>query len=72
MNLHRAIQGEHLCANAQGEFLKDIDIPFTLQVGRSLYSQIHDPVILNNQDNMHWTSIIPRSTFFSLPQQNPV
>lgn len=71
MNLHRAIQGEHLCANAQGEFLKDIDIPFTLQVGRSLYSQIHDPVmILNNQDNMHWTSIIPRSTF-SLPPTEP-
>ncbi|WP_165397089.1 hypothetical protein [Legionella sainthelensi] len=66
-NLHRAIQGEHAEYNKNGA----VDIFYDVEINLQIYSNdtniqqetsIAD-IIINNQDNTHWVSIIPDNVF---------
>ncbi len=65
--LHRAIQGERMIRNQKGtmDTLYDTEIVLHLyRNGSTPFYQSRSPeMILNNQSNMHWTSIIPDSLF---------
>lgn len=65
--LHRAIQGERMIRNSKGtiDTFYDNEIVLHLQRnGRSPFIQFGSPVmILNNQNNIHWVSMIPDSIF---------
>ncbi|HHF7368079.1 TPA: hypothetical protein ACPSKY_003230 [Legionella bozemanae] len=65
--LHRAIQGELMVRNKKGTIDTFYDNEIVLHLhrnGNSPYIQSGNPVmILNNEENRHWTSKIPNSVF---------
>ncbi|STY28523.1 Dot/Icm T4SS effector [Legionella wadsworthii] len=65
--LHRAIQGERMIRNSKGTIDTFYDNEIVLHLhrnGRSPFMQFGSPVmILNNQNNIHWVSMIPDSIF---------
>lgn len=69
MVLHRAIQGERMVRNHEGRVELVYDHEIILHVHRNGASPSYDAgspeMILNNEGNTHWTSIIPDSIFTS-------
>lgn len=69
MVLHRAIQGERMVRNHEGRIEPVYDHEIILHVHRNGASPSYDAgspeMILNNEGNTHWTSIIPDSIFTS-------
>ncbi|HHL3493457.1 TPA: Dot/Icm T4SS effector Lem27 [Legionella pneumophila] len=69
MVLHRAIQGERMVRNHEGKIDPVYDHEIILHVHRNGASPSYDAgspeMILNNEGNTHWTSIIPDSIFTS-------
>ncbi|AMP88907.2 hypothetical protein [Legionella pneumophila] len=69
MVLHRAIQGERMVRNHEGKIDPVYDHEIILHVHRNGASPSYDAgspeMILNNEGNTHWTSIIPDAIFTS-------
>ncbi|WP_052117514.1 hypothetical protein [Legionella norrlandica] len=77
MVLHRAIQGERMERNLKGTIDTSYDNEIVLHLHRNgiaPFQQAGSPaMILNNEGNAHWTSIIPESIFipkFADKEQN--
>lgn len=69
MVLHRAIQGERMVRNHEGRIEPVYDHEIILHVHRNgaspSYQAGSPEMILNNEGNVHWTSIIPDAIFTS-------
>lgn len=67
MVLHRAIQGERMVRNKTGTIDTFYDIEIILHLHRNgvspFYQAGNPELIVNNQGNVHWTSVIPDSIF---------
>ncbi|PWY54180.1 hypothetical protein DGG96_18390 [Legionella qingyii] len=65
--LHRAIQGERMVRNSNGRLETFYDTEIVLHLHRDgiapFYQSNIPEMILNNQNNLHWTSLIPESVF---------
>lgn len=69
MVLHRAIQGERMVRNHKGTIDVVYDNEIVLHIHRNGISPSYEAgspeMILNNEGNFHWTSIIPETIFIS-------
>ncbi|KTD01856.1 hypothetical protein [Fluoribacter gormanii] len=65
--LHRAIQGERMERNLNGKMETFYDTEIVLHLYRDgiapFYQSSNPEMILNNQNNSHWTSLMPESVF---------
>jgi hypothetical protein len=61
LSLHRSVTGEKNIRNKAGqiEFIRTVDLELAINKNNDINPQPISDIILNNENNTHWTSIIP-------------